>query len=378
MSGSSNFNIKSDHIRQKLSDLDIAVSDKYEEAVSHLPDKIQKLMPGVHITAMIAVLCIAIFAALAVIFSGPSAEQQALLAQKGTVYLRVVPGMSSDDIGKMLEQHGVIENRRKFWFISKINGFDDKFKTGVYAFSHDMDPREALQMLVSGTTSTMKFTIPEGFTVMQIAKRLSDEGIVNEDEFLRKAKVYAPYNYIDSNSDVKYRAEGFLFPDTYEVHGDGSVDDILKMMSENFDNRLTGQMRRRAKEEGLSIYELVILASIVEKEARYEEDRPIIAQVLMKRLKIGMPLQSDATLQYLMDAPKEDVSIADTKIDSPYNSYQHVGLPPGPVACPGMAAIKAVLHPADTNYLYFVADRSGHNHYSYTYSEHQKIVNEVR
>ena len=117
MSGSPNFNIKSGNIRQRLSDLDIAVSDKYEEAVSHLPDKIQKLMPGVHITAAITAICIAVFVALAVVFSGPSAEQQALLAQKGTVYLRVVPGMSSDDIGKMLEQHGVIENRRKFWFI---------------------------------------------------------------------------------------------------------------------------------------------------------------------------------------------------------------------------------------------------------------------
>ncbi|MBQ1460593.1 MAG: endolytic transglycosylase MltG, partial [Selenomonas sp.] len=109
-----------------------------------------------------------------------------------------------------------------------------------------------------------------------------------------------------------------------------------------------------------------------------DEDRPIIAQVFFKRLKIGMPLQTDTTIQYLLDAPKEDVSIKDTKIESPYNTYQIKGLPPGPVASPGMAAIEAVLYPADTDYLYFVADRQGHNHYSKSYAAHQEIVERVR
>ena len=137
-------------------------------------------------------------------------------------------------------------------------------------------------------------------------------------------------------------------------------------------------MRERAKEEGLSIYDLITLASIVEKEVRYPEDRPIVAQVFFKRLKLDMPLQTDASLQYLMDTPKEDVSIADTKIDSPYNTYQHKGLTPGPIANPGIESINAVLYPADTNYLYFVADRSGHNHYSDNYEEHLKLVNQYR
>ena len=150
------------------------------------------------------------------------------------------------------------------------------------------------------------------------------------------------------------------------------------MMSRDFDQRLTRKMRERAKEENLSIYELIILASLVEKEARYEEDRAIIAQVLLKRLAIGMPLQSDATLQYLLDAPKEDVTLKDTEMDSPYNTYQHRGLPPGPVANPGTASIEAVLWPAKTDYLYFVADREGHNYYSHTYEEHDAIVQKVR
>ena len=137
-------------------------------------------------------------------------------------------------------------------------------------------------------------------------------------------------------------------------------------------------MRQEAKEKGLSIYELVTLASLVEKEARYAEDRPIIAQVFFKRMKVGMPLQSDAPFQYLKDAPKEDLSIEDTKVDSPYNTYQHMGLPPGPIANPGVDSIDAVLHPSATDYLYFVADREGHNHYSHTYAEHLDIVDQVR
>ena len=150
------------------------------------------------------------------------------------------------------------------------------------------------------------------------------------------------------------------------------------MMAEDFDHRLTPEMRERAKERNLSVFALVTLASLVEKEAMYEEDRPIIAQVFLKRLEIGMPLQSDTTLQYLMDAPKEDVTIQDTKIESPYNTYQNMGLPPGPIANPGTASIQAVLYPADTDYLYFVADRKGHNHYSTNYADHQAIVEQVR
>jgi UPF0755 protein len=137
-------------------------------------------------------------------------------------------------------------------------------------------------------------------------------------------------------------------------------------------------MREQAVKIDLSIYELITLASLVEREVRFPEDRAIVAQVLLKRLRMNMPLQTDATLQYLMETPKEEVSIADTEIDSPYNTYQHVGLPPGPIANPGMASIEAVLHPADTDYLYFVADRQGHNHYAHTYEEHLNLVNKYR
>lgn len=317
-------------------------------------------------------LCSTPFILLSVITSRPHVNEGS------PIYVEVYPGMTASEIASTLEEKGVIESRFEFWWAVKLNDASEKFKVGTYAFQAGMEPRDVIRELMQGQTVTVQFTIPEGFTVEDIAKRLDAQGIVKKDDFLKEAKAYRPYDYVDPPRNAHYDAEGFLFPDTYIIGGDTGVKGILDIMSKNFDQRLTPEMRRRAKEKNLSIYELITLASLVEREARYEEDRPIIAQVFFKRLEVGMPLQSDATLQYLMDAPKEDVLISDTKIDSPYNTYQHAGLPPGPVANPGLASIEAVLEPADTEYLYFVADREGHNYYSYTYSEHMATVDRVR
>ena len=316
---------------------------------------------------------------LAMSWSGSSSDAStASIDTDETIYLQVKAGMTSKEIGQELEQHGVITSHFKFWLTAKVNGYDNQIKTGIYELHPGMEPRDVLQKLVNGETTRIKFTIPEGYRIQDIAKRLGEEGIVDEKEFLRKAKTFRPYDYVTPTDDVYYDCEGFLFPDTYELRSDYDVDTLLKEMASDFDNRLTPKLRARAKELHLSIYELVTFASLVEKEVRYAEDRPIVAQVFWKRLKLGMPLQSDTTFQYLRDDPKEDLSYADTTVDSPYNTYQHKGLPPGPIASPGMAAIEAVLYPADTDYLYFVADRDGHNHYSRTYADHEKVVNEVR
>lgn len=294
------------------------------------------------------------------------------------IYMVVKPGTTASEISDRLMQLGVIDSRLRFWWLMKLQGDAGKFKTGTYAFTPHMDEQAVLDKLVAGDTTVVKFTIPEGFGIKEIAKRLADEGLVDEQEFLAEAKDFAPYDYMKKRPNVRYAAEGYLFPDTYVIHSDVSAEGIMKMMAEDFDTRLTPALRQQAAAKGLSIHDLITLASLVEKEARYDEDRPIIAQVFFKRLQMGMPLQSDTTLQYLMAGPKEDVSIEDTKINSPYNTYQHEGLPPGPIASPGMKSILAVLNPANTDYLYFVADRQGHNHYSQTYDEHLAIVEQVR
>lgn len=324
------------------------------------------------------VLCSAFILILAGIFIGLSGHKTESEDKNHRIRFKVKVGMDASEIARRLEREGIIGSSLKFRILAKLNGYESQLKNGTYSLSPGMEYEEVFAKLIAGEQEFVQVTIPEGFGVKDIAIRLDEEGLVDKEDFIDKAKKFAPYDYIEKHNNVFYYCEGFLFPDTYTFEHDAGVDYILKAMAENLDYRLTDKMRTRAKEENLSIYDLITLASIVEKEVKFSEDRAIVAQVLFKRLKLGMPLQVDATLQYLMDTPKEDVSIADTQIESPYNSYQHIGLPPGPIANPGMAAIEAILNPASTDYLYFVADRSGHNHYANTYEEHLELVNQYR
>lgn len=294
------------------------------------------------------------------------------------ILIKITRGMTTAEIAEQLADKGVIASSLKFRFLSRMRGYDGQMKPGTYVFSSAMSDEYVFEKILSGAKHLERFTIPEGFTVKEIAARLEGANLVDAEDFLKAAEKFKPYDYITTKENVLYAAEGFLFPETYSIESDYSIEEILKLMAGEFDKRLTDEMRARAKEMNLSIYDLITLASLVEKEVRYPEDRPVVAQIFLKRLKLEMPLQSDATLQYLMDAPKEDVSIEDTKINSPYNTYQNAGLPPGPVANPGIESIEAVLNPANTDYLYFVADREGHNHYAYSYEEHLVLVNQYR
>ena len=332
----------------------------------------KKIVFGIPALAILLVLIV-------VLVIAPRSDAPSHTEAPGTqIYFTVRPGMSVSEIGKELHERGIIDSEMKFWWTAKLNGFENKVKSGTFALQVGMSPRDALETLVYGNTVTIRFTIPEGFSVRDIAERLDKEGLVKADAFLKMAKTYRPYPYVEEHENVRYAAEGFLFPDTYEINGAFDTAQIMEMMAANFDRRLTKDMRARAKEMDLSIYELVTIASLVEKEAYHEKDRPIIAQIFLKRLRLGMPLQADPTVQYLLDAPKEDLLYRDTEIESPYNTYQNVGLPPGPIASPGTASLMAVLHPADTNYLYFVADRNGNNYYATNYADHLDLVERVR
>ena len=294
------------------------------------------------------------------------------------INIKIRDGMSTAEIAERLAEKGIIDSSLKFRFFARLRGYDDKLRPGSYTFTADMSDDDVFAKLLTGEKKLIKFTVPEGFGVKEIAERLYNLDLADKNEFLKAAENFAPYDYMRKRQNVFFAAEGFLFPDTYNVESDMDINEILTLMANNFDERLTPEMRTHAEKMGLSVYDLITLASLVEREVRFPEDRPIVAQVFLKRLKMNMPLQTDATLQYLMDTPKEDVTIADTQIDSPYNTYQHTGLPPGPIANPGMAAIEAVLHPSETDYLYFVADRNGHNHYAFTYEEHLNLVNQYR
>lgn len=359
-----------------LSKLNISLSDLFEE----ISWRYVANVAGAVFLCVILVGVVLVFADPSVVkldkHAPPESESETVVERRVNVKIR--EGLPTAEIADRLVEKGVIGSSLKFRILARLRGYDDKLRPGSYTFTLDMPYDEVFAKLLTGEKKLIKFTVPEGFGVKEIAERLYNLDLVNREDFLQAAENFAPYDYMRKRKDVFFAAEGFLFPDTYTVESDMEIDELLDLMSSTFDQKLKPEMRVQAEKMGLSVYDLITLASLVEREVRYPEDRPIVAQVLLKRLKLNMPLQTDATLQYLMDAPKEEVSIEDTQIDSPYNTYQHVGLPPGPIANPGMASIEAVLSPADTDYLYFVADRSGHNHYAYTYEEHMNLVNRYR
>ena len=368
-----------DKPKKKLASFKKKLLEKILSPFVALKEMFAELSPKYVISVAAAVFfCIFIIGAV-LIFVDPKSMNTSSGENSGKkIHIKITRGMTTAEIAEQLADKGVIASSLKFRFLSRMRGYDGQMKPGTYVFTSAMSDEYVFEKILSGAKHLERFTIPEGFTVKEIAARLESADLVDAEDFLKAAEKFKPYDYVTTKENVLYAAEGFLFPETYSIENDYSIEEILKLMAGEFDSRLTDEMRARAKEMNLSIYDLITLASLVEKEVRYPEDRPVVAQVFLKRLKLEMPLQSDATLQYLMDAPKEDVSIEDTKIDSPYNTYQNAGLPPGPVSNPGIAAIEAVLNPANTDYLYFVADREGHNHYAYSYEEHLSLVNQYR
>ena len=376
--------VKDGKIPSRRADKKISLLDKanawFGELLEEISWKYVATVAGVVFLCVVALIIALVFVDPNVVHISKSTTTATDNAdqQEKKIIVKIRDGSSTAEIADRLSEKGVIKSTLKFRILARLRDYDDKLRPGSYEFTADMTDDEVFAKLLSGEKKMVKFTVPEGFGVKEIAERLYNLDLADKDEFLKAAKNFAPYDYMKKHDNVFYAAEGFLFPETYAVENDMDINDILKLMTQTFDEKLTPEMRKQAQEMNLSIYDLITLASLVEREVRFPEDRPIVAQVLLKRLKLNMPLQTDASLQYLMDTPKEEVSIADTQIDSPYNTYQHAGLPPGPIANPGIESIKAVLHPAATDYLYFVADKRGHNHYAFTYEEHLNLVNQYR
>lgn len=304
---------------------------------------------------------------------GPSVKE--LPNQGSSVMVTVKQGMNTKQIAELLVQRGLLPQDNAFLRISKTQSLDRKLQAGQYKLTIGMTEEELVTTLGKGAVHYNKITIPEGYNVKQIAELLQKENLGNKDTFLKLAQDYAPYSYMQTNDpNVTYKAEGFLFPSTYNLPMDMSEQEILAMLVTEFDRQITPEMRQKLQTKNMSIRTLAILASLVEKEAQVTEDRPIIAGVFLNRLKVDMPLQSCATIQYILGYPKAELTIADTKLPSVYNTYLHSGLPPAPIANAGLQAIKAAVDPAQTNYMYFVVGKGGKHHFSVTYEEHLAAI----
>ncbi len=326
-------------------------------------------------TTMVSILVITLVGFSAML--GWTFAQPAGTAGEPVVFT-VKPGTPTKVIAVELENRDLIKNAFVFRIAAKLRGVENSLQAGEYAISPVMPVNQMLDMMSQGQTAYQQITIPEGYTVDQIAGLLAEKKIADPEKFKTLAKTFAPYPYMQANPNTKYSAEGFIFPDTYRFAKGISEEEMLALMVKQFDAKLTPDLRQQAAQLGLSVREVIIMASLVEKEAKLSEEQPVIAGVFSNRMKKDMPLQSCATIQYILGYPKAELTIQDTQIDSPYNTYQNMGLPPGPIANPGSAAIKAVLFAEKTDYLYFVADKQGKHHFSKTYEEHLTAISQVQ
>lgn len=275
----------------------------------------------------------------------------------------VVPsGQGSKEIARRLASEGLIRSQIGFYLLVRFFNTDKQIQAGEFRLQKSMDTRTIASELTLGTMDVW-VTIPEGWRTEEIATNIAKELNIPEKEFLAVAE------------------EGYMFPDTYSIPQAATAGAIATILKDTFLEKVTPQMIADAKKEGLSLSSVVILASLVEREGKTNQDRPVIAGILLNRLNQNWPLQVDATLQYILGYQSQDktwwkkeLTDADKKIDSPYNTYLNPGLPPTPIANPGIDALKAVIYPMKTDYMFYLHDTSGVAHYARTIEEHEKNI----
>ncbi|WP_257351581.1 endolytic transglycosylase MltG [Pseudalkalibacillus decolorationis] len=292
--------------------------------------------------------------------------------------IKVDKGAGLTSVAEELEEMEIIKNKTFFMLYGKIIGSDNKIKPGKHVISGDLSYSEIYSELVrSPVEKGQEVVIPEGFTVEQIATRLEKKGITSEKAFLKAVKTGEGISHpliekVKKHEGTQYKLEGFLFPDTYYLPKDSRPEKVIVKML----NRFQEVKDQFETPKELSLHEWVTLASIVEREAVVAKERPVIAGVFINRLEDQWKLQSCATVQYVLDKPKERLLFKDLKVKSPYNTYLNKGLPPGPISNPGKASLKAVVNAKQHNFYFFVVkgDGTGTHHFSKTFKEHQRYT----
>ncbi len=283
-------------------------------------------------------------------------------------------GDSLKSVARELEQAGVVRSALVTRLYAQFAGLSSRIKPGDYAFRGGERIPEVMLHLVNGDSIFVAITVPEGLTLHQIAEKLEQSGLVCDSDFEQQAS---------SGPAVKALglgwtgAEGFLFPATYKFSPTAGAQRIVVMMLKRFFSIWTPAVEQARFDRGLTSREIVTLASIIEKEARVAGERPLIAGVFYNRLRLGMPLGSDPTAQYNREGIAERALIA-VHTRSDFNTYEFAGLPPGPIANPGWSSINAALHPAHSDYLYFVARADGTHIFSHTLAEHERAIASLR
>ena len=282
----------------------------------------------------------------------------------------VIPGMTLKKVSQELSQQNLIRSASAFQAIALIQDKQKLIMIGEYNISPSMLPADILKRITSGKTVLHPVTIPEGYRITEIADLLEKQNLADKETFLQQTKNMKLVTGVSADS-----LEGYLFPETYHFGKFTAEATIVKKMVETFKKRaLKQEFLTRAREIGFSYHEIITLASLIEKETGKESERKQISSVFHNRLKKNMRLQTDPTVIYAIENFDGNIRKRDLKIDSPYNTYRHKGLPPGPIASPGLKSIVAALYPAKTVNLYFVSRQDGSHQFSATLNEHNRAV----
>jgi UPF0755 protein len=281
----------------------------------------------------------------------------------------IVAGEGSGDIATKLSEADLLKNRFVFILYLNLVQAGDKLQAGDYEIPRNLNMIQMVEFLTTGKVTVNKVTFPEGWTLVKMGERLEANNIVTKNDFLTAAKKNYDYDFLDgkpANVDL----EGFLYPDTYIFGKNDTADEVVQKMLTNFDKKLTSDIKEKADKSDLSLYEVITLASIVEREVAKPDDRKLVASVFLNRLEIGMALESCATIQYITGENKKQFTYAETRVVSPYNTYINKDLPPGPIGNPSIDSILAVLEPEESSYLYFLS-ADGVTYFSRTLDEHE-------
>lgn len=306
-------------------------------------------------------------------------------AASGPASVTIVHGDSAEVIAQRLLSNQAIASDTRFELLALLLGWESRLEPGSYSFEAGLTTYEILRRIHFGETSPLRVVIPEGLRVEQVTERLAQAGVVDGEEFASALEAAAESTIsgaLAARRPTQTTLEGYLFPSAYSFPLGTTASQALSLMLQRLDNAMTPQLWERISASGRSLHEILTIASIIEREVVEDSERVLVSAVIWNRLEAGMPLQMDSTVQYAVGREaewwKRDLSSEDLKTESAYNTYYVTGLPPTPIASPGLASIEAAASPANVPYLFFVARGDGTHAFSVTYEEHQANVERYR
>jgi UPF0755 protein len=296
-----------------------------------------------------------------------------------SVEIVVSKGDTLATVAEDLFEQGVIKSR--LWFRYKGKDIARNIKPGTYTIEPNLDIEEIYKLIQLGEQQEqIKLTFPEGFILYQFAERIEESGLGTVDSFIAATNNYFKKNYDFDTTNLYFNMEGYLFPDTYYFNKSQSLDEIVVTLAKTMEKVFTDEYMERARELNLTMHDVLTIASLIEREAYNDTERAKISGVIYNRLRVGMPLQIDATVIYGIGEGKEHMTrvlYEDLEVDNPFNTYKNIGLPPGPIASPGRNSIYAALYPEEHDYFYYVLGDDGHV-FSKTFEEHKMNIKKYR